>query len=77
MGYYTTFVVRIWCNDEEGMLRGQIQHVGTEQHAYFSSLDSMKEFVLSYLSPPSTSTPKSGRIQGMLPLPDKENGDIR
>jgi hypothetical protein len=51
-GYYNTFVVRIWCDDAGKQMRGHIQHPGTEDNAYFDSLDDIKEFILAYTGRP-------------------------
>ena len=52
MGYYNTFVVKIWCNDCGKMIRGHIQHVGSQEHAYFLNNTSMTDFMASHLNPP-------------------------
>jgi hypothetical protein len=51
VGYYNTFVVRIWCNDEQELMRGYIQHVSTESHAYFLNLENMTDFITGHLGP--------------------------
>ena len=52
MGYYTSFIIRIWIDDAEGFVRGQIQHVNSQETAYFNNQKKMNEFILSHLSPP-------------------------
>ena len=49
MGYYNTFVVKIWCDDHGEMVSGHVQHVSSQEHAYFSSLENMTGFVASHL----------------------------
>ncbi len=53
MGYYNTFVVKIWCNEAEGIMRGHIQHVTARDYEYFLSLDSMTSFIVRHLGPPA------------------------
>ena len=36
MGHYNSFLVKLWTEDEENLLRGYIQHVGTEEDIYFA-----------------------------------------
>jgi hypothetical protein len=52
MGYYTSFIIRIWIDDTEGFVRGQIQHVNSQETSYFNNQKKMNEFILSHLSPP-------------------------
>lgn len=52
VGHYNTFVVRIWCNDQRELIRGYIQHVSTESHAYFLNLESMTGFISGHLGTP-------------------------
>ncbi len=56
MGYYSTFVVRIWVDNDQRMRRGYVQHVATQEAAHFVTFDKMEEFVLSHLSPPQDKT---------------------
>ena len=49
VGYYNTFVVKIWCDDHGEMVRGHVQHVSSQEHTYFSSLENMTGFVVSHL----------------------------
>ena len=49
MGYYNTFVVKVWCDDHEEMVRGHVQHVSSQEHAYFSNLENMTDFVVNHL----------------------------
>lgn len=76
MGYYNTFVVRIWCDDEGELTRGYIQHVGTDEHTYFLNMEDMNTFVLDHLGPPSSNSfPKEER-RDELPLLAESIGDI-
>ncbi len=51
MGYYNTFVVKIWCTDCGEMIRGHIQHVGSQEYAYFLNNQNMTDFMASHLTP--------------------------
>lgn len=62
MGYYNTFVVKIWCDDHGEMVRGHVQHVSSQEHTYFPSLENMTDFVVSHLgSAPSNLTAQNKR----------------
>lgn len=52
MGHYSSFVVKIWVDDgnNEGMLRGQIQHVETLESAHFVDLEKMTAFIVNHLN---------------------------
>ncbi len=52
-GYYSTFVVKIWCDDTERIMRGHIQHVSTREYEYFLSLGNMTSFIMRHLGPPA------------------------
>jgi hypothetical protein len=51
-GYYNTFVVKIWHGKAEGIMRGHIQHVSSQEHAHFFTLGNMSNFILNHLGPP-------------------------
>jgi len=44
MGYYSSFVVKIWADDDGKMSRGYVQHVSTEESMHFLTLDQMVAF---------------------------------
>ena len=50
MGYYNSFVVKIWTEDDQNLARGYIQHVGTQESIYFADWEKMAHFMLSHLS---------------------------
>jgi len=52
MGYYSSFVVKIWADDDGKMGRGYVQHVSTEESIHFLTLDQMVAFVKNHLNPP-------------------------
>lgn len=49
MGYYNTFIVKIWCNDDGEMNRGYVQHVGTQEQRYFLDMDGLTDFIRGHL----------------------------
>jgi hypothetical protein len=75
VGYYNTFVVRIWCDDEGELTRGYIQHVSTDEHTYFLDIQDVNAFILDHLGPPSNSITEEER-RGGLPLLAEGIGDI-
>ena len=44
---YSSFVVRVWTDEKRGVLRGQIQHVGSEQMIRFVHVEDVVPFILS------------------------------
>lgn len=76
MGYYNTFVVKIWCDDHEEMIRGHTQHVSSQEHAYFSSLENLSDFIASHLGPPPNDSVTQNNRQGGLSLLVEGIGDI-
>lgn len=51
MGYYSSFVVKVWVDDDLKMKRGYVQHVGANTTMHFLSFDKMVEFMLAHLGP--------------------------
>ncbi len=51
MGYYNSFVVRIWL-DERGLSRGRIEHVRTHDSLVFADLSALLDFIQGHLQPP-------------------------
>ena len=56
VGYYNTFVVRIWCNDSGEATRGYVQHVNTKEQRYFSDVAELIYFIRGQFSPPMHDT---------------------
>ncbi len=52
MGYYNSFVVRIW-SDEQGPSRGNIEHVSSHESMVFDDPSAIVRFILLHLEPPS------------------------
>jgi hypothetical protein len=53
VGYYNSFVVRIW-SDEQGVSRGNIEHVLTHDNLVFLDPAAVVEFIRVHLEPPSS-----------------------
>lgn len=51
MGYYNSFVVRIW-SDGQGRLRGKIEHVASHESLVFLEPERIVGFIRSHLNPP-------------------------
>ena len=49
MGHYNSFLVRVWTEDGENIVRGYIQHVGSQENMYFRDSSRMVEFMLHHL----------------------------
>ncbi len=76
MGYYNTFVVKIWCDDGGEMIRGHIQHVSTQEYMYFPSPENMTDFIVSHLSHSPKNPVTRDKMQGGLPFLVEGIGDI-
>jgi hypothetical protein len=57
--FYNTFVIKI-SGMAQGELRGQIQHVATQQKEYFENFDKMNRFISDHIKPPDTGPPAAG-----------------
>ena len=75
MGYYNTFVVKIWRDEAEGTMRGHIQHVSTQEHTYFLSLEDMTGFIRNHLDPPPNSFLTQSKTLGELAFLGEDFGD--
>lgn len=51
MGYYNSFVVRIW-SQPDGRLRGSIEHVASREHLAFLDPIAVVNFMRTHLKPP-------------------------
>ena len=76
MGYYNTFVVKIWCSDYGEMVRGHVQHVSSQEHAYFSSLENMTGFVVSHLGSGSSNLSAKDKRRSRLSLLAENLGEM-
>ena len=75
MGYYNTFVVRIWCDDSRELNKGYVQHIYSQEQKYFLDMDDLKDFILAHLSPPIDDLRISNQTLGRYP-PSENPGDI-
>ena len=50
MGDYVTFVIRVFVDQDNSMVEGQITHVGTQQTVHFREITKAIEFIESCLS---------------------------
>lgn len=49
MGHYNSFLVRIWSDKGQNLVRGYVQHVGTEEGAHFMDWNKMVDFMTNHL----------------------------
>ncbi len=67
MGSYTSFVVRIW-SDEQTRMHGTVQHVASRDSLAFRDLQAMVAFILSHVGPAGEDVP------GFDPEPSEQQG---
>ncbi|MFP3898128.1 MAG: hypothetical protein ACLFVD_02335 [Dehalococcoidia bacterium] len=67
-GYYNTFLVKIWRDEAKKTMRGHIQHVSTQEHIRFVSLEDMNGFIVNHLGRPSGDTSPQKTILTWSPL---------
>lgn len=48
-GHYDSFIVKVWVDDADEIIRGYIQHVSTQETMHFYDLNKMNEFILSHI----------------------------
>jgi hypothetical protein len=58
VGYYNSFVVRIW-SDEQGPARGSIEHVWSHESLVFADPAAVVDFIRVHLTPPPSAIPHS------------------
>ena len=68
MGYYSSFVVKLWVKDDQSLIKGHVQHVGTQEGRHFLTFDKMMEFMLDHLNPPPNDWPGPGDEIGLSTL---------
>lgn len=51
MGQYQTFIVRLWTDGANGVVRGHIQHIASRRGVYFRDSDRMLQFIQEHLGP--------------------------
>jgi hypothetical protein len=60
-GYYNAFIIRIWYDETGTLQRGLIQHIASQEQAYFQKLEDITAYILVHSSRP--------RTNGTRPLP--------
>ena len=75
MGYYTTFVVKIWCDDSRKLNRGYVQHVSSQEQRHFLDMDDLTDFILGHLVPPAYNSEIGDQTVGKY-VTDENLGDI-
>jgi hypothetical protein len=50
MGHYNSFLVKVWTDDGQHLVRGYIQHVGTEEVVHFLEWGKMVDFIVNHLN---------------------------
>jgi hypothetical protein len=61
---YTSFVVRVWVDTKNGVLRGFVQHVSTGESVRFVNLDKLVQFITARLHPPDDRPPSDATVPG-------------
>jgi hypothetical protein len=51
MGYYNSFVLRVW-SDDRGTMRGTIEHVGTRDSLAFVEPERIRAFLRAHVAVP-------------------------
>lgn len=75
-GYYNTFVVKIWCEEKGGTIRGYIQHVSSQEYIHFLNLEDMTNFVLNHLEPPPSESDMPDKTRDSWALLVEDFGDV-
>lgn len=76
VGYYNSFVIKIWCSDDQELIRGYIQHVGTKDQTYFLYLGKIEDFITRHLEPPANDSLVADKAPDGRTLLAGEFGDI-
>ncbi len=50
MGHYNSFLIKVWTDDGQKLVRGHVQHVGTEEIIHFNKWEKMVDFIVNHLS---------------------------
>ena len=70
MGKYSSFVIKIWTDEKQGVSRGQIQHVGSDELLRFVDMQKMIAFIDSHLD--ASEHPQSRRdVKGVRATSDE------
>ncbi len=49
MGNYNSFLIRIWKDEDEHIIRGYIQHVSSRETTHFSDWNKMITFITNHM----------------------------
>ena len=74
MSHYSSFVVKLWVDDHHRVVRGCIQHVSTQDSAYFVTLDKMLAFMMDHLHGPTSVLGGDLSVQLMAQLGEVPDG---
>ena len=76
MGYYNTFVVKIWCDTCGQTTRGHVRHVGSQALVHFRDMAGLSDFVLAHLEPPSAEPVASESLPGHTNPASIKSGEL-
>jgi hypothetical protein len=76
VGYYNTFVVKIWSDTCGQMTRGHIQHVRSQELVHFRNMTSLTDFIMNHLMPPSGEPAASESLSTSANPASNESGDM-
>ncbi len=65
MGYYNSFVLKIWTDEQERKVRGHVLHVSSQEGIYFLNVERMVDFIMAHLEPPPDSALESEDPEGI------------
>ena len=66
MGYYTSFVIRIWSR-ADGRLHSSIEHVASRERLAFLDPAAVVDFIRSHLQPPLIDGEEAAQQEHMEP----------
>ena len=75
MGYYNSFVVKIWIDDQGGKFRGHVQHVSSQDSTHFIDPTKMWEFIANHLTPPTTPEVEDKNLKRLKDMAFRESND--
>lgn len=64
MGYYNSFHINIWINENQKIVRGRVIHLGTQDMVYFLGFDKMEAFIMNHLAAPPNHQPEHEEDDG-------------
>jgi hypothetical protein len=75
MGFYSSFVVKLWLDDDGKIIWGQIKHVDTQESIHFRSLDKMLLFMEEHQIPPANGFAEDTSACGAITFQRKDTQD--